>query len=111
MIYWLLGAIGVDIVLFILGLLLHGPYLKHLRLHQRPFWEEIYRRSPRSWRYFKGMPTTGLLISTFIADREFKAGETSGKLWLGRFIVALNLLHIFALGAIVILAIVVFMSQ
>ena len=109
MIYWLLGAIGFDILLFILGLLLHGPYLKHLRLHQRPYWEDINRRSPRSWRYFKGMPTTGLLISTFLGDREFKAGEAPGKLWLGRFIVALNLLHVIALGAIVILSIGVFL--
>ncbi|MFT5402464.1 MAG: hypothetical protein ACI9DF_001292 [Verrucomicrobiales bacterium] len=110
MVYWLLGAIGVDILLFILGFVLHGPYLKHLRLHQRPYWEDINRRSPRSWRYFKGMPTTGLLISTFITDREFKEGETTGKLWLGRLIVALNLLHIIALGAILILSALVLLS-
>ena len=108
--HWLLGALVADIVIVILGAVLHGPYLKHIRLHHRPFWEDINRRSPTSWRYFKGMPTTGMLVSTFIGHPDYKFEETSGFLWVGRLIVLLSLLHVIALGALIILGCLAFLA-
>ncbi len=101
---WLLLCIGADVGILLLGALLHGPYLRHLRHHHRPHWEAISRRAPRSWRYYKGMPTTGMLISTFIGDREYRHEESRGYLQMGRLIVLLNLLHVAVICAIVILA-------
>jgi|MDTC01.1.fsa_nt_gb hypothetical protein len=101
---WLLIAIGVDVAVLILGLLLQKSYLRHMRHKQRPFWEEMNQRAPNSWGMFRGMPTTGLLISTYISDREFKAGETARWLNLGRFIVLLNLIHAALLVAIVLMS-------
>ncbi len=108
MIYWLAGALALEIVIVITGLLMHGPYLRHLRHHHRPLWEDISRKAPRRWRYFKGMPTTGLLISSFIGNPAYKADEERGKLWMGRIIVALNLLHLVILAAVVLLGVWVF---
>ena len=108
--YWLLWALGADIGILVVGLMLHGPYLKHIRLCHRPFWEDIQRRSPTSWRYFKGMPTTGMLVSTFIGHRDYKSEESFGYLWIGRLIVLLNLLHVIALAAVVILGLWVVFS-
>ena len=101
---WLLIAIGVDVVVLLIGLLPQKSYLRHMRHHQRPYWEEMSRRAPNSWRMFKGMPSTGLLISTYIGDRHFKAQETIGWLYLGRFLVLLNLLHAALLIAIILMA-------
>jgi hypothetical protein len=108
--YWLLWALGSDIGILVVGLLFHGPYLKHIRLHHRPFWEDIQRRSPTSWRYFKGMPTTGMLVSTFIGHRDYKSEETVGFLWIGRLIVLLNLMHVIALSAVIVLGLLVVFS-
>ncbi len=108
MIYWLLGAIVLDVLVLLTGFPFQSKYLRHLRHHHRPIWEEMNRRASRRWRDFKGMPTTGLLITTFIGDPEYRAGETRGYLWLGRFVVLLNFLHVIALGAIIILSVAVF---
>ena len=51
-----------------------------------------------------------MLVSTFIGHRDYKAEETVGFLWVGRLIVVLNLLHVIALGAVVILGLWVVFS-
>ncbi len=107
---WLLISIGVDVAVLIVGLLLQKSYLRHMRHKQRPYWEEMSRRAPNSWSMFKGMPSTGLLISTYIGDREFRSNETFGWLNLGRFIVLLNLIHGALLAAIVIMAFMMFLQ-
>ena len=106
---WFLIALGADVLILALGLMLQPGYLRHLRHHHRPHWESMNRQSPRSWRYFKGMPTTGLLIATIIGNPDYKAYETTAQLWNGRFIVLLNLLHVIALAAIVLLAVAHFL--
>lgn len=90
---YLLIALGIDVVIVAMGLPLQRVYLRHLRHHHRPFWEEMVRQSPASWRYFRGMPTTGFLISTFIGAPKYRHSESPGHLWLGRWIVFLNVLH------------------
>ena len=108
MIYWLLGAIALDVLILIIGFPLQSKYLRHLRHHHRPVWEAMNQRASRRWRDFRGMPSTGLLITTYIGGAEYKTEETRGFLFLGRLVVLLNFLHIIALGAIVVLGVVVF---
>ena len=105
MIHWLLGLIGFDLLVFLGGLSLHKIYLRHIRHHHRQIWRAMMSKCPPLWRYFKGMPSTGLLISTFIGDPTYRAKETPGFLWMGGLIVVLNLVHVIALGAIAILSI------
>ncbi len=108
MIYWLLGTLLFDVVVLLTCFPLQTKYLKHIRHYHRGIWEGINRQASRRWRYFKGIPSTGLLISTFIGDAEYKARESGGFLWVGRLIVFLNLLHVLTLGAIVVLSVIVF---
>lgn len=108
MIYWLLGALLLDVIILLICFPLQTKYLRHIRHHHRPLWEAMNRQASRRWRYFKGIPSTGLLISAFIGDREYRERETGGYLWVGRFIVFLNLMHVVSLGAIVVLSAVVF---
>ena len=56
------------------------------------------------------MPTTGMLVSTFIGHQDYKSEETFVYLWIGRLIVLFNLLHVIALGAVVILGLWVVFS-
>ena len=62
----------LDVLVLLTGFPLQSKYLRHVRHHHRPIWEEMNRRASRRWRYFKGMPSTGLLISTYIGDRDYR---------------------------------------
>lgn len=108
MIYWLLGAIILDVLVLLTGFSLQARYLRHIRHYHRPIWEALNHRCSPRWRYFKGMPSTGLLISTYIGDREYRTAETPAYLWMGRFVIFLNLLHVVVLGTIIVLSIALF---
>lgn len=105
MIYWLLGLIIFEILILAIGFPMQAKYLRHLRHHHRPVWEAMNRRASRRWRDFKSMPATGMLISTFLGDPEYRQNETRSYLWKARLIVLINILHVVALGGIALLGV------
>ncbi|MEM7385129.1 MAG: hypothetical protein AAF514_09310 [Verrucomicrobiota bacterium] len=90
----LLIILIAEVVVVVLCLFLQSLYFKNLRHHHRENWEEVARRAPRKWRYFKGMPRTGTLVLGVVADRVYRSNETPGYFLAALLIITLNYLHV-----------------
>lgn len=90
--------LAMDLVILLGGLLLQNYYLRHLRHNHRPQWETMKRKAPRSWRYFKGMPSTGWLIASIVGDKEYRENESQSYKLLAWGLIFMNIAHPLLLG-------------